>query len=426
MENKYIEYKEKYTKTLLKTVSAYANFHDGEIFIGISDDGGIVGIENLDETMLAFENAINDSFDPRPFYEMEVLEKENKNVIRVKVYKGENTPYLYNNKAYVRYNTADVVADRLMLQMLTLDGSNMTYGKLKSKNENLEFGYFEKRFKSFYGINRYDKNFYITLGLFDNGNYNNAAELLSDNNKHRINIIKFDGNSVMKIKDRRIFENMSVLEQFDECMNFFRRYSEVAEDMSDVYRVTTRDVPEVAFREALVNAIAHRNYLIDSAVQVEIYDNRIEIVSPGGLTFGIDEEAFKNGRISVCRNSLIVDALIRMKLVERMGTGIMKIKEQYKNRKVKPIFEVYDNLIKIILPKESVKLKEEVARYNVDGEEYKVLRYIGENRLVSRKEIEILLGKGKTAVTNVLNNMISKGTIVKVGEGRSSRYRVNE
>lgn len=126
-ENKYTEFKSLYTKSLLKTVSAYANYHDGIILVGINDQKEIIGIENLDDTRLQIENAINDAIDPRPYYEIEVKQYEQKNVLLIQIFKGDNTPYLYEKKAYKRLDTASVPVDRRALEELILYGKNMTY-----------------------------------------------------------------------------------------------------------------------------------------------------------------------------------------------------------------------------------------------------------------------------------------------------------
>ena len=101
-ESKVIEYKRNFTKSLLKTVSAFANYHDGVIIIGIQDDKKVVGVENPKELRLNIENSINDNIKPSPYYEIKTDKLERKDIIIINVYKGENTPYTIGNKAYKR------------------------------------------------------------------------------------------------------------------------------------------------------------------------------------------------------------------------------------------------------------------------------------------------------------------------------------
>ena len=115
-EKKTVEYKQEYSRTILKTVSAYANFHDGYVILGIKNDGTIIGVDNIDELKLNIEDAINDSILPRPYYEFEIVTVEKKKLLVVKVYKGDHTPYTYQNKAYMRRDTSTVQVDAMINQ----------------------------------------------------------------------------------------------------------------------------------------------------------------------------------------------------------------------------------------------------------------------------------------------------------------------
>ena len=115
-----LEFKEKISKTFLKTVSAYANYIDGRIIFGISDGGEIIGIDSSDKTRLTIENMINDSFNPRPEYKLETIEVDGKSLIELYVYKGNDKPYYYKNKAFKRYDTSSVEVDRIALNKLIL------------------------------------------------------------------------------------------------------------------------------------------------------------------------------------------------------------------------------------------------------------------------------------------------------------------
>jgi ATP-dependent DNA helicase RecG len=121
-ESKYVEYKKTYTKTLLKTVSAYANYHDGWILIGLDDQGNIIGLDDAEEMRLNVENAINDALEPIPYYEMETEWIDGKSIVLLKVYKGEHTPYSVNNRTYRRADTSSIQVDRMSHQELILLG----------------------------------------------------------------------------------------------------------------------------------------------------------------------------------------------------------------------------------------------------------------------------------------------------------------
>ena len=129
-ESKVLEYKSTFTKNILKTVSAFANFHDGIIVIGITVDKTLVGVDNPEELRLNIENSINDNLQPCPYYEISTQIIESKTILVISVYKGDNTPYTVNNKAYKRSDTATVQVDKFLYQNLILAGRNKGFDGL--------------------------------------------------------------------------------------------------------------------------------------------------------------------------------------------------------------------------------------------------------------------------------------------------------
>lgn len=161
-EEKYnIEFKEDVTRTFLKTVSAFANYTNGEIIFGINDvSKEIIGIDQPNEIKLKIENMINDSIVPSPRYSIENEIRENKTLLILKVNKGENTPYLYKNKAYIRNDTSTVEVDRNQLMDLLLKGKNIDYEDLESQNQNLTFNYLEQSLKKILEFQTLTMTFY--------------------------------------------------------------------------------------------------------------------------------------------------------------------------------------------------------------------------------------------------------------------------
>lgn len=239
-----------------------------------------------------------------------------------------------------------------------------------------------------------------------------------------------DGNSVANIKDRLFLNNISILEIFDKAIDFYHKHIITSEIINSAYRETIEQVPIVAYREAVANAIVHRNYSIEAETRIEIYDNRIEIVSPGGLPIGITEEEYIDGRISVSRNKIISDIFFRLGIIERLATGIRRIKEHYKDYNVKPSFLVSKNSIKIILPftnlmnSHSDRVNEIPNEYtnNITGNEVILINYIKKNKQINRIEAEKIWDLKKTHTIEVLNSLIAKGIIKRVGKGRNTVY----
>ena len=260
-ESKVLEYKSTFTKNILKTVSAFANFHDGMIVIGITDDKTLVGVDNPEELRLNIENSINDNLQPCPYYEISTQIIESKTILVISVYKGDNTPYTVNNKAYKRSDTATVQVDKFLYQNLILAGRNKGFDGLISSVQELYFNYLESKMRKILGINSLSEDLLISLSLMENRKYNNAAALFSDDNpvdSSIIQMIAYNDTTVLGIKDKVESKNTSILKQFDECLDFYKKHINISEIIDGPYRKTVEEVPLVAYRESIANLIVHR------------------------------------------------------------------------------------------------------------------------------------------------------------------------
>jgi ATP-dependent DNA helicase RecG len=240
----------------------------------------------------------------------------------------------------------------------------------------------------------------------------------------------------MNIADKLDLKNLSILEQFYRSMDFFQKHIQVSERINGPYRETIEEVPIVAYREAVSNAIVHRDYMHPGAIKVEFFNDRIEITSPGGLPPNITEEEYIDGRISIIRNRVVTDIFLRLNIIEKLATGIRRIKEHYVDNVQKPVFDVKQNSIRIILPKNqrsdldnSEKMSNQVNEREVHvytknllQNENLIIEYIFENGSITRHEAESLLFVKKTQTVKILNLLIEKNLITKVSKGKNIRY----
>lgn len=430
-ENKYIEYKAVYSKTLLKTVSAFANYHDGIIIIGIDDQKQIVGIKDPDGLRLNLENTINDAIEPRPYYEIEVKNYDGQEILLIRVYKGDNTPYLYDKKAYKRLDTASVPVDRSAFEELILYRRNMTFDMIKSPAQNLVFSVLNSQLKSRLNLHQVTDDLLITLELKVKDQYNMAAALLSDDNplqQANIQLIAYDGNGVAAIKDRLTLTNQSILKHFEQGMAFYHKHINQSEKITAAYRENIAEVPLVAYREAVANLIVHRDYSRPVDGRIEIFDDRIEILSPGGLPIGINEREYLSGRISVPRNRIIADIFFRLHIIEKLATGIRRIKEYYLDCSVEPSFIIEENSITIVLPKVNQKMNSQHSNtdYLIDltPNEKRIIELLKINNSMTRRELEVALNLKKTQTNELLQRLKANRLLVQVGSGRSTVYRI--
>lgn len=411
-ETKTLEFKEEITNTFLKTVSAFANYETGRILFGVNDEGKEIGIINPVQACLDIENKINDSIEPSPEYSLQINKKTS--VITLTVFEGLHKPYLYKSKAYRRNDSATIPVDRLELTRLILEGKNISFEELPADNQDLVFNELSKKLSNALNISELNKDTLKTLELYsDKDGFNKAGELLSDSNRFNgIDIVRF-GENISIILDRENIENESVLKQYDDAINVYQKYYQY-EQIKGSLRKTVSLIPEEAFREAIANAIVHRTWDINASIQISMYSDRIEVVSPGGLPNGFKEEEYRRGGLSVLRNRILGNVFLRLNMIERFGTGIRRINETYRNSEVKPVFKITENSIIVILPVLEQK-------YNLSDDEAKIFVLL-KNREMSSSAIAEYTGFGKNKVITILKNLVDKGYVSVSGQGRGIRY----
>ena len=414
-ETRILEFKETITNTFLKTVSAFSNYDGGEILFGVDDDGNIKGLSDVKQACLDIENKINDSISPQPNYTLEI--QNNEQTIKLSVKSGLQKPYLYKSKAYKRNDTATIEVDTLEFSRLVLEGNNIRFEELPCKDQELSFEILQSNLKEKIQIETFNKDTLKTLNLYDDANgFNNAAGLLADKNHFPgIDIVKF-GENISIIQKRITFENTSVLGIYEKALSVFRDYYQY-EVIQGADRKMVEKIPEAAFREAIANALIYRVWDVDSQIRVSMFDDRIEVVSPGGLPSGITEDEYLSGKLSVLRNRNLANVFYRLGFVEIFGTGITRIKQIYSEASVKPSFEVSENAIQIVLP-----IYEENA--NLTEDEKVVYKLLSKNMLKSMSEIAPYISFGKSKTTKLLKDMEQKGVIAIEGKGKGTKYRI--
>ena len=390
-ETRILEFKETITNTFLKTVSAFSNYNGGTILFGVDDNGNVKGLPDVKQACLDIENKINDSILPQPNYTL--------------VKSGLQKPYLYKSKAYKRNDTATIEVDTLEFSRLVLDGKNISFEELPCKDQELSFEILQCKLKENIYIETFNQDTLKTLNLYDNINgYNNAAGLLADKNHFSgIDIVKF-GENISIIQKRVTFEHISVLEIYEKALAVFRDYYQY-EVIQGADRKMVEKIPEAAFREAIAN----------SHIRVSMFDDRIEVVSPGGLPAGITAEEYLSGKLSILRNRNLANVFYRLGLVEIFGTGITRIKQLYAESLIKPEFEVSENAIKIVLPIFETNV-------NLTEDEKVIYKFLSKTMLKPISEIAPYVPFGKSKTTQLLKAMEKKGVIAVEGKGRGTKY----
>ena len=426
MEDKNTEFKREYIEDIKKTLVAFANTDGGNLYIGIDDAGNAVEINNIDGVMLQVTNVIRDAIKPdlAMFCDIAVETVQNKKVVRITVNRGTARPYYLAAKGirpegvYIRQGAASVPASESVILSMIRETAGDSYEEARSLNQELTFSdandIFEMKQVSFGETQK------RSLGLIgEDGTYTNLGLLLSDQCTHTVKIAVFEGEQKTVFKDRREFSG-SLLKQLNDAYQFIDQFNHTHAHTEGLYRVDKRAYPTEAIREALLNAIVHREYSFSASTLISIFDNRIEFVSIGGLARGISQSDILLG-ISIARNKKLADVFYRLHLIEAYGTGMPKIMEAYKEYGLEPHIEISDNAFKITLPNTNVAIKE--TKVELTENEQGVLSVLKEG-IKSRPEIQKALGFSQTTAIVTIAALIDKGLIAKVGNGNKTKYKV--
>jgi ATP-dependent DNA helicase RecG len=293
------------------------------------------------------------------------------------------------------------------------------YEEVRSLNQDLTFAETAELFKEKdvpFGLNQ-KKTLRLTT---PDGIYTNLGLLLSDQTVHTVKLAVFEGIEKEVFKDRWEFSG-SLLKQLNDVYGFIDMYNHTHAEVNGLYRSDRRDYPEVAIREALLNALIHRDYAFSGSTLISIFDDRIEFVSIGGLVKGISFDDIMLG-ISVSRNENLANIFYRLKLIEAYGTGIPKIMRSYADFPRKPLLQATDNAFKITLPNRNVNGGSSGAAISFTENEAKVLGLFKNRPVIVRKDVETALAISQAMAVRILRALVDKGAIRSIGGGKQTRY----
>lgn len=452
-EDQNIEFKQEYVKDIRKEVVAFANSEGGTVLIGIRKDGEVSGINDPDEVMLQVVNSLKDAIAPdiMPFVNVVPREMEGKHVIEINVSVGTNRPYYIREKGlkptgvYVRKgSSSQPVTDEGIREMI-IQSSGKSFESGRSMNQDLTFltltAEMQKRSLEFGTAQM--RTLHLTG---EDGLYTNLAFLLSDQCDVTTKVAIFQGKDKEIFRDRREFTG-SILKQLEDVYQFIDLYNKTKATFSGLDRIDTRDYPEEAVREALLNSIVHRDYSFSGNNLINIYEDRIEFVSLGGLVSGLELKSIFLG-VSQTRNPNLAALFYRMLLIESYGTGITKIQRIYRQCREKPIFETAQGVFRVTLPnrnesgtdienremetnsrtyidqRKKESSKSEINKYHgiLELQKKRIVEYAIQNGKITRKETEELLNAGTTKAFRLLKELCEDGKLKAQGNGRLSSY----
>lgn len=331
-------------KSWLKSVSAFANGEGGTLIFGISDDDHIVGLTDAKGDAERISEEIKSKLDPLPAVNLELKDADGKTLLLLHVYPGQETPYYYigdkQRIAFVRIGNESVTADRTQLKALVLKGSGRTYDSLPSNYRFEDMAFSKLRSVHYKRLQRsFEDSEFTSWGIIDeNGKLTNAGALLADESpirQSRIFCTRWNGLDMTSGLGEAIDDvelEGCVIGQLQDAVSFVRNNSRKKWWKENDYREELPDYPERAVMEAIANAIIHRDYMqMGSEIHIDMYDDRLEIYSPGGMMDGRLIQQLNPLTVpSKRRNPLLADFFSRLGLMERRGSGMKKIINTYR------------------------------------------------------------------------------------------------
>lgn len=430
-ESETVELKEIVVDDIKKEIIAFANGEGGRLYIGVRDDGTVTGLESVDNVSLQISNMVRDAIKPdlTMFLHYKTIEIEEKQVLEIEIQRGTERPYYIAKKGlrpegvYVRQGYSSVPANDTAIRRMIKETDGDRFEEMRSLEQNLTFVETSREFARRnveFGLHQMK-----TLKLLNyDGIYTNLGLLLSEQCKHTIKVAVFQGADQSVFKDRREFSG-SLFKQLNEVYEYIDMHNQTQSTFNKLLRIDTRDYPEDALREALLNLMVHRDYGFQASALISIYEDRIEFVSVGGLVSGIDLEDIMMG-ISVCRNQNLANVFYRLQLIEAYGTGIRKILNAYHDVKQKPEIQHTQNAFKIILPNRNQSLERKEEYEVLSKTEQQIIELMKQNGKLSRKEIETKLELSTSTVLRLLKKLTEKNLVVQNREGRKVNYHLIE
>lgn len=472
-ENDTIEFKQNLsgTKSFIKDICAFANTNGGFIIIGIDDKTKkITGISKDDIFQLEEKvaNIIADNFDNRPSYIVRTKNIKGKLLLCFKIYPGEFVPYFIKKQGkkegtYVRLGSTSRPASQEEIKELERRKENISFDateviqahknnldypliektleQIAAKNDLVHPGVSDKLLESLKIIKKSGNNYTPTVGGLLLFGYKDKIEQYLPQAK--VKCARFKGNLPVEYLDKKEFSG-SLINQVENTIKFYKLNEQKYAQINDLYREEDYIIPLTAIREAVVNAIVHRNYSISGAdIKFNIFDDYIEIISPGKLPFGITKQDLGQG-ISEVRNKVIARMFLKLALIEQWGQGIVKIIELTTQKGLKkPSFEERSNFFKVTLYKQKQELLPEsppattsinnknsineklstmhFRKYSLD-EIQKIISFVQENKAIGNLDCQKLLNLEDYQAKHLLKRLAQKGILKEKGQRKSRKY----
>lgn len=430
-----VEFKERYTPRIDEDIIAFANTRGGTLLLGVRDDGSIAG-EQLTNDLKARIVDLAQNCKPPITVNLSQAGK----VVIISVPEGMEKPYSCGSGYYRRLDGVTQKMNREELRLMFTEHEPVPYEAKTIRNVSFDDISRNK-------INAFAKEAGIRISSITTPDFLRSLDVADDTRikiagilffakdvyKHlhqaQMTLLAFKGTERNHIYDRRDVRD-DLLTQFNEAIDFLKKHLNIRSEIRGVDREDIYEIPLEVLREALVNALMHRDYSITGTqVSVEIFDDRVEIVNPGGLCTGLSIQDL--GRVSIRRNELIADLFFRLHKVERIGLGIRKMREMLSMAgRGEPVFES-NVFFQATVPRSNEPSRSDGKKGSEekfgDGSEKsseKILALLKRRNTVSAREIAETLGLSSRAVEKQIAALKAAGRLRRIGPAKGGHWEI--
>ncbi len=406
----------------IEAVTAMLNKHGrAEVYYGVANDGEVIGLDGRQlgqETIKKVEARISEIVKP-PVIPSVIFEDYNgKRIIHVTA-RGNRKPYSCAGDYRIRIGSSNKKIDPELLGELFFDSDVSSLEAVECINQDLTFDtlkyYYVKN-----GLTINEDNFYRNANLKVNGRFNMLAELLADENNVSIKVVRFSGLDKTKMLSRNEYGYKCLISAMKEADDYVVSLNETRVDIeSSLERKETKLFDTHAFEEAWTNACVHNKWIRNVPPAVYIFDDRIEIVSTGGLPFGYSKEDFYSG-VSRPVNIGLFKIMGQLNMIEQTGHGNLVIVDKYG----KGAFNINDNFIVVTIPFAFTPSMKQVDVNGLSPMHAKVLMALKDNPTFTMNDVAVFCAIGTTRVGEIIKNLKDLGKLERVGSRRDGYWKV--
>ena len=434
-EGHHIEFKRSINSDLSKEITAFANADGGKIFIGITDQNTVFGTDVSNDTRSRILDVAREC-DPSITVSVEVFES----ILIVDVPESKNKPHRCSTGFYIRQGSNAVKLTTAEVIGFIQSEGRVRFDEMVFKErpyaEVLDHDILKKyRLYSFIPNQISDEQLLINLGVLIHASgvnqFNNAGILFFAKEPGRylphsnVACVAYRGQSKVNILDKKVFDG-SILDNIEKALSFLGRHLNLVYDINDSRRKEIPEVPDVVLREAVVNAFAHRDYFEKgSQILIEVFDNRVEITSPGGLVKGLTAKDL--GKRTLSRNPLIASLLDRAGYVERLGSGIPRMREGLAKAGLPPPEFEFDSFFSVILRRFDVRaeIKHLLPFRGVQGDRVSYIVLSIQKEEFSVKSVASALQVTSRTIRNDLDTLVKLGWLTASGSTKGRTYTLS-